>query len=262
MPLAIEDYALIGDGHTAALVGRDGSIDWLCLPRFDSPSTFGALLGTEHHGRWLVAPAEPGASASRSYLDDTFLLVTRWVTPTGVVEVTEAMLPEAADRSVVRRVRGVSGTVTMREELAIRFDYAGALPWMRQAPRHGGNAVVGVAGPDAVIVRGPALRASNHFHEAVFDVAEGEEVDIVLTWFASHLAPPPAIDVSAALADTARWWRDWAAATTLPAPYEQEVRRSLLVLRALTHQDTGGIVAAATTSLPEQFGGSRNWDYR
>jgi len=262
MALPIEDYALIGDCHTAALVGSDGSVDWLCLPRFDSPSTFGALLGTEHHGRWLLAPTAEGARSSRSYLDDTFLLITRWETPTGVVEVTDAMLPQTTHRSVVRRIRGVAGSVTMRQELAIRFDYADALPWMRQAPEHGGNAVIGIAGPDAVIVRGPALTASNHFHESVFDVAEGEEVDIVLTWFQSHLNPPPAIDVGPHLHHAAAWWRDWANDTDLPAPYEQAVRRSLLVLRALTHQETGGIVAAATTSLPEQFGGSRNWDYR
>ncbi|WP_291055458.1 glycoside hydrolase family 15 protein [Herbiconiux sp.] len=265
MALPIEDYAIIGDCHTAALVGRDGSIDWLCLPRFDSASTFGALLGTEKHGRWLLAPTAPDARASRSYLDDTFLLVTRWESPEGVVEVVDAMLPGAGHRSVVRRIRGVSGRVRMRQELAIRFDYADALPWMRQAPEHaapGGFAVVGVAGPDAVIVRGPAMKASNHFHESLFEVAEGEEVDIVLTWFQSHHRPPAPVDVAASLKETADWWRAWSRETDLPAPYEREVRRSLLVLRALTHQETGGIVAAATTSLPEQFGGSRNWDYR
>ncbi len=271
MPLPIEHYAMIGDCHSAALVGIDGSIDWLCLPRFDSASTFGALLGTPEHGRWLVAPrgaagegatATPTATATRHYVDDTFLLVTRWQTDDGIVEVTDAMAPLQDQRSVIRRVRGIAGTVTMRQELAIRFNYADALPWMRQAPEHGENAVVGIAGPDAVIVRGPALRAADHVHESLFDVAEGDVVDIQLTWFPSHLTPPAPVDVSAVLEETAAWWREWSAETTLPAPYAAEVRRSLLVLRALTHLDTGGIVAAATTSLPEQFGGPRNWDYR
>ncbi|MFB2584488.1 glycoside hydrolase family 15 protein [Herbiconiux liukaitaii] len=263
MALPIEDYALIGDCHTAALVGIDGSIDWLCLPRFDSASTFAALLGTPEHGRWLVAPAAATTQpATRRYLGDTFLLVTRWQTAEGVVEVTDAMLPESGDRTVVRRIRGVSGRVRMRQELAIRFGYADALPWMRQAPEHGGNAVVAIAGPDAVIVRGPALTADGHVHASDFEVAEGDVVDIQLTWFSSHLSPPRAVDVDEALASTSTWWSDWADATELPEPYAAAVRRSLLVLRALTHLDTGGIVAAATTSLPEQFGGPRNWDYR
>lgn len=281
MALPIEDYALIGDCHTAALVGVDGSIDWLCLPRFDSPSTFGALLGTEQHGQWRVAPeaafgpnsaedASPDAGAdataaprvSRQYLGDTFLLATRWETADGVVEVTDAMLPHAEHRTVVRRITGIAGTVPMRQELRIRFGYADALPWMRQSPHHGGKAVIGIAGPDAVIIRGPELRASDHAHESRFSVAEGETVDIVLTWFPSHLDPPARIDVGAELEATTRWWTEWANATELPDPYAEEVRRSLLVLRALTHQETGGIVAAATTSLPEQFGGPRNWDYR
>ncbi|SDZ33512.1 glycoside hydrolase family 15 protein [Herbiconiux ginsengi] len=262
MPLPIEDYAIIGDCHTAALVGRNGSIDWLCLPRFDSASTFGALLGTEEHGRWLVAPTDPAATSTRSYLDDTFILITRWETSTGVAEVIDAMPHGDRRADLVRRVRCVSGTVEMRQELAIRFGYADALPWMRQAPEHGHNAVVGVAGPDAVVVRGPKLQATNHFHESVFTLAEGEQTDIVMTWFPSHRTPPEPMDVDERLEHTAAWWRDWAASTELPEPYQAEVRRSLLVLRALTHEDTGGIVAAATTSLPEQFGGARNWDYR
>ncbi|MCS5723886.1 glycoside hydrolase family 15 protein [Herbiconiux sp. CPCC 203407] len=262
MALRIEDYALIGDCHTAALVGIDGSIDWLCLPRFDSPSSFAALLGTPEHGRWLVAPSAPGATATRSYLGNTFLLSTRWQTPDGEVEVVDTMLPESPYRTVVRRIRGISGRVRMRQELAIRFGYADALPWLRQAPEHGGNAIVAVAGPDAVIVRGPALTATDHVHESSFEVAEGEVVDIQLSWFRSHLSPPHPVDVDAALESTAAWWTEWADASDLPDPYSGIVRRSLLVLRALTHEETGGIVAAATTSLPEQFGGPRNWDYR
>ncbi|MGA1835312.1 glycoside hydrolase family 15 protein [Herbiconiux sp. 11R-BC] len=264
MALPIEDYAIIGDCHTAALVGRDGSIDWLCLPRFDSASTFGALLGTREHGRWLVAPSDENATSARSYVDDTFLLSTIWQTPTGSVEVLDAMPHGDRRADVIRRIRGVSGTVEMRQELAIRFGYADALPWMRQTPEHGDHSVVGVAGPDAVIVRGPRLhaRADIHAHESVFTVAEGEQVDIVMTWFPSHRNPPEAVDVDEQLEATAAWWRTWAHSTELPPDYEAAVRRSLLVLRALTHEDTGGIVAAATTSLPEQFGGSRNWDYR
>ncbi|WP_368499184.1 glycoside hydrolase family 15 protein [Herbiconiux sp. A18JL235] len=262
MSLPIADYALIGDCHTAALVGIDGSIDWLCLPRFDSASTFGALLGTEEHGRWVVAPVDPGATSTRSYIDDTFVLVTRWQTAGGVAEVVDFMPMGAGRAEVVRRVRGVEGTVRLREELAIRFGYADALPWMRQAPEQGGHAVVGVAGPDAVIVRGPALRATDHAHAAEFEVSEGDEVDIVLTWYPSHRNPPGALDVSEQLDDTLAWWREWASAAPIEGEYAAAVRRSLLVLRALTHAETGGIVAAATTSLPEQFGGARNWDYR
>jgi GH15 family glucan-1,4-alpha-glucosidase len=262
MALPIEDYAIIGDCHTAALVGRNGSIDWLCFPRFDSPSTFGALLGTDEHGRWLVAPTDARATSTRSYLGDTFILVTRWETPTGTVEVFDAMPHGDRRADVIRRVRCVAGTVEMRQELAIRFGYADALPWMRQAPEHGENAVVGVAGPDALVIRGPRLRATNHFHESVFTLTEGEQTDIVMTWFPSHRLPPAAVDVDERLESTAAWWREWASASKLTGPYQREVTRSMLVLRALTHEDTGGIVAAATTSLPEQFGGSRNWDYR
>ncbi|GAA2244318.1 glycoside hydrolase family 15 protein [Herbiconiux moechotypicola] len=264
MPLPIEDYAVIGDCHTAALVGRDGSIDWLCLPRFDSPSTFGALLGDPDHGRWLLAPTHAQATSSRAYREGTFVLETRWETPDGVVVVTDAMPKGDGRADVVRRIRGVSGTVRMREELTVRFGYADALPWMRQAPGLGDNAVVGVAGPDAVVVRGPALHADDaaNAHVAEFDVAADEVVDIVLTWFPSHRTPPGALDVSEQLDDTEAWWREWASAADVTGPWRDAVERSLLVLRALTHEDTGGIVAAATTSLPEQFGGSRNWDYR
>jgi len=267
MALRVEDYALIGDCHTGALVGNDGSIDWLCLPRFDSASTFGALLGTEDHGRWLVAPVasldgSPGVSTSRSYIDDTFTLVTRWVTPTGEVDVVDLMPHGDRRADVIRRVTGVSGSVDMRQELRIRFDYGAAMPWMRQMPEHGGNAVVAVAGPDAIVVRGPELHAADHAHVSDFTVAAGETVDIVLTWYPAHRAAPPALNVSGRIRDTEKWWKTWASATTVAPQYAQAVRRSLLVLRALSHEDTGGIVAAATTSLPEQFGGTRNWDYR
>lgn len=264
MALNIEDYGLIGDCHTAALVGLDGSIDWLCLPRFDSASTFGALLGDEDHGRWLVAPADEVVSVTREYLEDTLILVTHWVTKTGKVDVTDFMPQGDRRADVVRRVTALEGTVAMRQELRIRFDYAAALPWMRQAPEAGGNAIIGVAGPDAIVVRGPKLTAEPdmHAHTSAFSVSSGEKVDIVLTWFPSHRDAPSEIDVDLRLEQTAAWWRGWAEACEAPERYEKQVHRSLLVLRALTHEDTGGIVAAATTSLPEEFGGSRNWDYR
>lgn len=262
MALKIEDYALIGDCHTAALVGNDGSIDWLCLPRFDSASAFGALLGDKNHGRWLLAPSGETLETSRRYLDGTFILVTRWVTPTGEVEVTDLMPYGDRRADLIRRVRGIRGSVDMMQDLRIRPGYATAMPWVRQVQDVSGNAIIAVAGPDAIIVRGPRLYAADHAHRSDFTVSEGETVDISLTWYPAHRQPPPAPDVARGLRKTEKWWHDWGAAC-IPSPvYEKEVHRSLLVLRALTHEDTGGIVAAATTSLPEQFGGSRNWDYR
>ncbi len=261
MALAIEDYALIGDCHTAALVGNDGSIDWLCLPRFDSASIFGALLGTSDHGRWLLAPTGE-ATSSRRYVRDTFILVTRWVTATGEVEVTDLMPHGDRRADVIRRVRGISGTVEMHEQLVIRFGYSDALPWVRQAPEQGHHALLAVAGPDAIVVRGPKLTATDHRHEAHFTVQAGETVDLSLTWFPAHRTTPGPVAVGKRIRQTKRWWRHWANMTTASPVYSDAVRRSLLVLRALTHEDTGGIVAAATTSLPEEFGGERNWDYR
>lgn len=262
MPAPIEDYAMIGDCHTAALVSLDGSIDWLCLPRFDSPSTFGALLGDRDHGRWRLAPAEETATSTRTYLEDTFVLVTRWSTPDGEVEVMDLMPHGDRRADVIRRVTGIRGTVAMHVDLRIRFGYADALPWIRQVPEPGGHALIAVAGPDALVFRGTELKASDHAHTADFEVAAGETVDLVMTWYPSHREPPPAMPVGERIDATIAWWRDWASATTASPVYTEAVRRSLLVLRALTHEDTGGIVAAATTSLPESFGGQRNWDYR
>jgi GH15 family glucan-1,4-alpha-glucosidase len=263
MPLPIEDYALIGDCHTAALVGIDGSIDWLCLPRFDSPSTFGALLGDPDHGRWLVAPAGEVTAVSRRYVGDSFVLETRWETSTGVVTVTDSMPTGDRRADVVRQVKGVSGNVTMHQELTIRFAYATALPWVRRIRSEGDDIIVATAGPDSVALRGgPMPRPVDHQHEGDFEVAEGEQVDIALVWYPSHRAVPPRLDEDAEVQRTVEWWEDWASRSECPGPYGKHVRRSLLVLRALTHEDTGGIVAAATTSLPESFGGQRNWDYR
>ena len=262
MALRIEDYALIGDCHTGALVGRDGSIDWLCLPRFDSPSTFGALLGNEDHGRWLLAPTGTVLHTSRRYIENTFVLVTRWVTETGEVEVTDLMPYGDRRADLVRRVVGIRGSVELEQDLRIRFGYAAALPWVRQMPQDGVPAVIAVAGPDSVIVRGPQLRAADHAHIARFTVTEGDTVDTTLTWYPSHRQPPAALNVSEQLEKTVAWWQQWISSYVPSAAYDEAVRRSLLVLRALTHEDTGGIAAAATTSLPEVSGGVRNWDYR
>jgi GH15 family glucan-1,4-alpha-glucosidase len=258
----IEDYALLSDCHSAALVGRDGSIDWLCLPRYDSHSIFGALLGTPEHGRWLLAPADPAATATRAYVGESFILRTVWTTETGSVEVTEFMPHGDGRADVVRSVRGLSGTVEMLQELRLRFNYGATVPWVRQLRHERSPGIVAVAGPDAVVVRGPALRATDHRHEARFTVTARQRVNLQLAWYASHLPLPPALDVPAAFDDTADWWAGWAGSFSHDGPYRDSVVRSLLVLRALTHESTGGIVAAATTSLPEFAGGDRNWDYR
>ncbi|UFS59731.1 glycoside hydrolase family 15 protein [Subtercola endophyticus] len=266
MALPIEDYALISDCHTAALVGKDGSIDWLCLPRYDSPSTFGALLGDKNHGRWLIAPTDPNAHSRREYTGNTFNLVTIWTTSTGVVEVTDFMPHGDRRADLVRRVRCVSGSVEMTVDLRMRFAYSSAIPWVRQISEGEGadarNSLVAIAGPDALVFRGPELTPRNHAHGRDFTIAEGETVDTVMTWFPSHRPLPVPADVDRVLADTTDWWENWGSNSTHDGPYKSAVIRSLLVLRALTHEDTGGIVAAATTSLPESFGGQRNWDYR
>jgi len=267
VPLAIEDYALIGDCHTGALVGTNGSIDWLCLPRYDSASTFGALLGDKEHGHWRLSPVGVERCTSRAYETDTFVLVTRWQTETGEVEVVDLMPHGDRRADLIRRVRGIRGTVHMEQVIRIRFDYADAVPWIRQSPEHSGDgehqhAIIAVAGPDAIVVRGPRLTPDEFAHRAEFTVSEGETVDTVLTWYPAHRSPPPAIDVDERIKHTLRWWQGWADSCAYLGRYDAEVRRSLLVLRALTHEDTGGVVAAATTSLPEQDGGVRNWDYR
>lgn len=262
MAAPIEDYALLSDCRTAAMVSRDGSIDWLCLPRFDAPSVFGALLGDESHGCWSLRPRDPDATMRRWYLSDTFILITRWESADGVAEVHEFM-PQSRHRTdVVRRVVGVSGSVEFATELRMHFDYARALPWVRQVGTEQTPALHGTAGPDAVVVRGVALSASEHAHTGSVTVAPDEIHDLVLTWFPSYEEAPEALDVEEAIARTRSWWQGWASGVEHDGPHREAVVRSLLVLRALTDRDTGGIVAAATTSLPEDFGGSRNWDYR
>jgi GH15 family glucan-1,4-alpha-glucosidase len=262
MSLPIEDYALLGDSRGAGLVGRDGSIDWLCVPRFDSDAVLSALLGTAEHGRWLLAPVGE-AESTRGYDDGSIVLRTRWTTADGTAETIEFMPTDGETSSVVRRVTGVRGTVRFRQELIVRPDFADITPWVRQlAPVGEVHRLLAVGGPDAVLVSGPRLRAAGTKHVTEFSVSEGETVDTVLTWYPSWQDTPELRDVDVLLAETLARWADWQSTCTHEGPYEASVRRSLTLLRALTHDRTGGIVAAATTSLPEAFGGERNWDYR
>ncbi|HZC31374.1 MAG TPA: glycoside hydrolase family 15 protein [Gaiellaceae bacterium] len=256
----IEDYALIGDLQTAALVERNGSIDWLCFPRFDSGACFAALLGSPDNGRWLLAPPDGGTS-SRRYLDDTLVLETTWQTETGRARVLDFMPPRGVAPDVVRIVEGLEGRVDFRSELVIRFDYGIIVPWVTRSD----DARIAIAGPDALCFRTPAhTRGENMRTISTFAVDEGERVPFVLTWFRSHDAKPEAIDPEQALADTESFWSEWSASccAELPEEWRDVLQRSLIVLKALTYQPTGGIVAAPTTSLPEWIGGVRNWDYR
>ncbi len=258
----IEDYGLLSNCRTAALVSRRGSIDWFSPPRFDSASVFGALLGDEDHGRWVLRPSDPDAGVTRRYDGDTFDLVTRWETGTGVAEVRDVMPIDDDRLDIVRRVAGISGRVEFGTRLTMRFDYARAIPWVRQVGTPAEPALEATAGPDALLVRGVELAPAGRSHAGGFAVAEGEVVDLVASWHPSYTDDPGPLDVDAALARTAAWWRERAVQVDHSGPHHDEVVRSLLVLHALSHRDTGGIVAAATTSLPEQFGGGRNWDYR
>ncbi len=262
MPEPIENYALIGDCRSAALIGRTGSIDWLCLPRFDSASMFARILGDESHGHWSLNPVGEVECTSREYDDDTFILVTHWETETGAVDVIDWMPHGNGGSNVVRRVVGVRGEVTMEQVLRIRFDYAAAMPWVRQTGTDEAPALTAIAGPDGVVVHGVRFTPVDHAHRAEFVVRAGETLDTVMTWFPSHKAPYPPQDLDKLLTETRAWWKAWAIACAVPGAYDQHVRRSLQVLRALTHETTGGIVAAPTTSLPEEMGGGRNWDYR
>ncbi len=258
----IEDYAVLSNCRSAALVSREGSVDWLCLPRYDSGSMFGALLGDESHGCWSLRPTDPDATATRHYDGDTFVLVTRWQTATGVAEVHDAMPIDEGVEALVRRVVGISGEIDFVSELRLRFDYARAVPWVRQIGKGHEHAILAVAGPDAVVVRGPRLIAVDTAHRALWTTVAGESVDSTLSWGPSWQDAPAPIDVDATLKRTNEWWTSWAARVAASGEHAELVTRSLLVLRALTHAETGGIVAAATTSLPEAFGGGRNWDYR
>ena len=259
MAALIEDYALIGDTHTAGLVSRQGSIDWLCLPRFDSPACFAALLGDRSNGRWLLAPAGPVREVRRRYQGDTMVLETEYRTDDGTVRVVDCMPPRQWDPDVARVVEGVRGRVPMRMELTIRFDYGSVVPWVR----HIDGALHAIAGPDSVWLRTPVpVHGENWSTLADFTVTEGQRVPFMLTWHASHRPSPRRIDPVRALGDAEAWWGQWASHIHYAGGWQDAVIRSLLTLKALTYAPTGGIVAAPTTSLPEQLGGVRNWDYR
>jgi len=258
---AIEDYALIGDCSTAALVSREGCIDWLCWPRFDSGACFAALLGTPDNGRWSISPADAVTNIARTYRDGSAIIETTFTTADGEVALIDFM-PLGADRSsVVRIVEGRHGHVAMTMELVLRFDYGSTVPWVTHTLEGGGfNAI---AGPDMVILRTTApLEGRDMRTVSAFDVGAGESVSFTLTHQASHLPEPPGFDARQALADTERQWAEWCGKGRFTGRYAELVKRSLITLKTLTYGPTGGIAAAPTTSLPEQLGGSRNWDYR
>jgi len=255
----IEDYAIIGDLHTAALVSTEGSIDWLCLPRFDSPACFARLLGSDDNGRWRIAPAGAGTCTRRKYRQDTLILETEWDTDSGRVRVTDFMPVRDQAADLVRIVEGLSGTVRMESDLALRFDYGHVVPWVTRNER----GIRAVAGPDAVLVSTPApLNGRDMRTVSEFTVDAGERIPFVMTWYASHLRPPAPVDAVNALEATDSFWDTWSRASKASGPHRDAIQRSLITLKALTYVPTGGIVAAATTSLPEQLGGPRNWDYR
>jgi GH15 family glucan-1,4-alpha-glucosidase len=256
----IEDYGLIGDTQTAALVSRDASIDWLCLPRFDSPACFAALIGGPENGRWQLAPADGWLSSTRRYRPDTLVLETEFRTETGTVRVTDCMPNRLDDPDVVRVVEGLDGHVPMRMELVIRFDYGRIIPWVRRID----GRLQAIAGPEALYLTssGAEPRGEGLTTVAEFGVVKGQHVSFSLRWHPSHLPPPPAVDSLWAVTTTEHWWREWTARCTYDGPWRDAVTRSLITLKALTYAPTGGIVAAPTTSLPEQLGGARNWDYR
>ena len=256
----IEDYALLGDLETGGLVSRNGSIDWLCLPRFDSPACFAALVDSPEAGHWQIAPESGGSCTSRRYIPDTMVLETEWVSPEGTVRVTDFMPPRGHAPDVVRIVEGISGAVTLRSTLRLRFDYGQVVPWVRHHP----GQLIAVAGPDAVRLRTPApTHGQDWATVSEFTVHAGESVPFVLTWYPSHEHAPAVVDPATALRETIDFWTRWTrGGTPVTGPYRDAITRSLLTLKALTYQPTGGIVAAVTTSLPEEIGGSRNWDYR
>jgi GH15 family glucan-1,4-alpha-glucosidase len=259
MSLPIEDYALIGDCQTAALVGKDGSIDWLCLPWFDSAACFAALLGSPKNGRWQIAPVESPTRVRRHYRGDSLILESEFETQAGSVTIIDFMPPRGAEPDLVRIVRGIHGMVQMRMELVIRFDYGSIIPWVRSVS----GGIHAIAGPDAVVLETPVTVRGEDFKTfAEFEISAGQEIPFVLTWYASHKEAPPRIDSAQSLAYTEQWWQEWSSTCTYDGPWRDAVMRSLVTLKALTFAPSGGIVAAPTTSLPEKLGGVRNWDYR
>jgi GH15 family glucan-1,4-alpha-glucosidase len=256
----IEDYGLIGDCETAALVGRDGSIDWLCWPAFDSDSCFAALLGTSKNGRWLIAPSGDVVGTSRRYRDNTLILETQFETESGTVAVIDFMPPRGDASDIVRLVRGIKGSVKMRMELVFRFGFGVDVPWVKRTED---GALLAICGPDMTVLRTSVeIRGKDMTTVAQFDVNEGETVPFVLTYGPSHLPLPEPINPAQALQETEDFWSEWSSRCTYVGECRDLVMRSLITLKALTYAPTGGIVAAPTTSLPEKLGGARNWDYR
>jgi GH15 family glucan-1,4-alpha-glucosidase len=259
VPCPIEDYALIGDCQSAALVGKDGSIDWLCLPAFDSSACFAALLGTGENGRWQLAPSANVLGLRRRYCEGTLVLETEYETETGAVTVIDLMPMRTTTRDVLRMVVCTRGVVPMHMELVIRFDYGSVLPWVQRV--EGG--LQAIAGPDRLLLTTPVeTRGENLKTVADFVVREGERVPFLLTWTPSHAPAPSSVVPEQAIADTVDAWREWSGRCEYQGPYADSVKRSLITLKALTYAPTGGLVAAPTTSLPEKLGGVRNWDYR
>ena len=257
--MKIEDYGFISDTQTAALVGKNGSIEWLCLPRFDSASCFAALLGDEENGRWRICPATPEYISRQRYRGDTLILETEFETATGRVLVTDCMPPRGRYPDVIRIVEGISGNVPMQMKLVIRFDYGTTVPWVRR--RDGGT--VAIAGPDAVILRTDVeTHGENLSTASEFTVSAGEKRFFVLTWFPSHEPAPEPERAFEAVASAEKYWTEWTEQCSYRGEWRDDVVRSLITLKGLTYAPTGGIVAAATTSLPERIGGVRNWDYR
>src|SRR3954462_3915909 len=258
-PAMSEDYAFLSDTQTGALVSRDGCVDWLCFPRFDSPACFASLVGKRENGHWRFFPEDEVQKVSRRYRGDTLILETDIETKSGAVRLIDFMPPRGENPDIVRIVEGLRGEVRMKMELIIRFEYGSVIPWVRKA--HDG--LEAIAGPDGLILRTPVeTRGEDLTTVADFTVKEGERVPFVLTWFASHEEPPRAINPDHALRDTEKFWNEWAQRFAFQGPWRNEILRSLIVLKGLTYAPTGGLVAAATTSLPEKIGGVRNWDYR
>ncbi len=257
----VEDYALIGNTLTSALVGKDGSIDWLCCPRFDSPAFFSRLLGTRENGYWQIAPREEVKKVERRYLDDTLIVETVFTTQSGEVSLIDFMpLPrDEGGVDVVRIAKGIRGAVSMRLAITMRFDYGSVVPWVRRRD----DGLSAIAGPDALVLRTPLqLRGKDFSTFSEFTLRAGQTISSVLSWYPSHKPEPPGRDPDEALSETRQWWREWISRASVEGPWTEAVRRSLITLKALTYSPTGGLVAAPTTSLPEEIGGQRNWDYR
>ena len=260
MNTRLEDYALIGDCETAALVSMSGSIDWLCWPRFDSGACFSALLGNPEHGRWLIATVDTPTRVTRCYRPDTLILETRMETAGGAVTIVDFMPPRGRNSDIVRLVRGEHGRVRMHTELVLRFDYGQSVPWVTRLPD---GTLRAIAGPDMVVLHTPvSLRGKDLTTVGEFDVAKGETIPFVMTHGSSHVEPPEPIHPESSLESTETFWTEWAARNESRGEWCEAVVRSLITLKALTYAPTGGLVAAPTTSLPEQLGGNRNWDYR